>query len=64
MNEDGVSEISPSGCRGCGICTSVCPRRAITLKHATDDQMNAKIDALLAPPGDMAGGEVLQGSMD
>jgi heterodisulfide reductase subunit A2 len=47
INEDGVSEISPAGCRGCGVCTAVCPRRAITLKHSTDDQLNAKIDALL-----------------
>jgi len=47
INEEGVSEISPSGCRGCGVCTAVCPRRAITLKHSTDEQMNAKIDALL-----------------
>jgi heterodisulfide reductase subunit A2 len=47
INEEGVSEISPSGCRGCGVCTAVCPRRAITLKHCTDDQMDAKIDALL-----------------
>jgi heterodisulfide reductase subunit A-like polyferredoxin len=47
INEEGVSEISPSGCRGCGVCTAVCPRRAITLKHCTDDQMEAKIDALL-----------------
>jgi heterodisulfide reductase subunit A len=52
INEEGVSEISASGCRGCGVCTAVCPRRAITLKHGTDDQMNAKIDALLASPGE------------
>jgi heterodisulfide reductase subunit A2 len=47
INEEGVSEISPTGCRGCGVCTAVCPRRAITLKHSTDDQLNAKIDAFL-----------------
>ena len=49
INDEGVSEISPSGCRGCGVCTAVCPRRAITLKHSTDDQIHAKIDALLEP---------------
>jgi heterodisulfide reductase subunit A2 len=49
INEEGVSEISPTGCRGCGVCTAVCPRRAISLKHSTDDQLNAKIDALLEP---------------
>ncbi|MEW6668622.1 MAG: FAD-dependent oxidoreductase [Thermodesulfobacteriota bacterium] len=61
INEDGVSEISPSGCRGCGVCASVCPRRAITLRHSTDDQINAKIDALLACQVETAGGEVLHG---
>jgi heterodisulfide reductase subunit A2 len=47
INEEGVSEISPTGCRGCGVCTAVCPRRAISLKHSKDEQINAKIDALL-----------------
>ncbi|MFO7461859.1 MAG: hypothetical protein R6X07_14680, partial [Desulfatiglandales bacterium] len=37
----------PPGCRGCGVCTAVCPRRAISLKHSKDEQINAKIDALL-----------------
>jgi heterodisulfide reductase subunit A len=48
INEDGVSYIPPSDCRGCGICTAQCPTRAITLKHSTDEQILAKIDALLA----------------
>jgi heterodisulfide reductase subunit A len=49
INKEGVSEILTSDCRGCGVCTAVCPRRAITLKHSTDDQIDAKIDALLEP---------------
>jgi len=49
INEDGVSQIPPSACAGCGICVSECPSRAITLKHCTDDQILAKIDALLEP---------------
>jgi heterodisulfide reductase subunit A-like polyferredoxin len=32
---------------GCGICVSECPARAIVLKHSTDDQLIASIDALL-----------------
>ncbi|MFZ0241538.1 MAG: FAD-dependent oxidoreductase [Desulfobacterales bacterium] len=48
INADGVSEIPPSKCRGCGICVVECPARAITLKHSTDAQIEAKIDALLA----------------
>ena len=49
INEDGVSQIPPSACMGCGICVSECPLRAITLKHCTDDQILAKIDAMLEP---------------
>jgi heterodisulfide reductase subunit A len=48
INEDGVSEIPPSACMGCGICASECPAKAIQLKHSTDDQVLAKIDALLS----------------
>ncbi len=47
INEEGVSQIPPSACRGCGICASECPANAIMLKHWTDDQVGAKIDALL-----------------
>jgi heterodisulfide reductase subunit A len=47
INRQGVSEIPPSDCRGCGICVAECPARAITLRHATDDQLEAKIDAIL-----------------
>jgi heterodisulfide reductase subunit A len=34
---------------GCGICASECPGKAIELKHWTDDQLLAKIDAFLEP---------------
>jgi heterodisulfide reductase subunit A len=47
INADGVSEIPPAACRGCGICVAECPARAIELKHSTDEQIEAKIDALL-----------------
>ena len=47
INEEGVSQIPPSACMGCGICASECPANAIMLKHCTDDQVVAKIDALL-----------------
>ncbi|MEJ2472340.1 MAG: FAD-dependent oxidoreductase [Desulfobacterales bacterium] len=47
INPEGVSEIPPAKCRGCGICIVECPARAITLKHSTDEQIEAKIDALL-----------------
>lgn len=50
INSEGVSEIPPAKCRGCGICAAECPARAITLKHSTDDQIMACIDALIVQP--------------
>jgi len=47
INKEGVSQIPPPACMGCGICVSECPAKAIVLKHWTDDQLLAKIDALL-----------------
>lgn len=47
INQEGVSEIPPSLCQGCGICASECPAKAIDLKHSTDAQMEARLDALL-----------------
>ncbi len=41
------AEIVPALCQGCGICSSVCPGRAIDLQHFRDDQVFQEIDALL-----------------
>jgi heterodisulfide reductase subunit A len=41
------AEIVPALCQGCGICSSVCPGRAIDLQHFRDDQVFEEIDALL-----------------
>jgi heterodisulfide reductase subunit A-like polyferredoxin len=38
--------IEAASCQGCGICASVCPRKAIRLQHHTDEQILAKIQAL------------------
>jgi heterodisulfide reductase subunit A len=46
INEKGVAYIEPAACQGCGICASVCPRKAITLQHYSDKQIIAKVDAL------------------
>lgn len=41
------AEIVTALCQGCGICSSVCPGRAIDLAHFRDDQVFEEIDALL-----------------
>ncbi len=43
------AEIVAALCQGCGICSSVCPGRAIDLAHFRDDQVFQEIDALLEP---------------
>ena len=45
--EDGYSVIDPAKCRGCGNCAAVCPQKAIELQHYRDDQILAKIQALV-----------------
>jgi len=43
----GYAEIDPAQCHGCGICAAECPGKAISLQHFTDDQLLAKIEALV-----------------
>ncbi len=33
-------------CKGCGTCGSVCPTGAIDIRHFTDDQIEAQMEAL------------------
>lgn len=47
--EEGVAKVDEVRCRGCGTCTSVCLSNAIALRYYRDEQMEAYIDALLAP---------------
>jgi len=46
--EKGEVEIDQALCRGCGVCTAVCPREAIRLSFYENEQLICKIDALLA----------------
>jgi heterodisulfide reductase subunit A-like polyferredoxin len=47
INEEGVAHIEPAACQGCGICCSVCPRKAIELQHFKDIQVLAKTSVLV-----------------
>jgi len=47
INEEGVAYIEVAACQGCGICASVCPRKAITLQHYSDEQVMAKTAVLV-----------------
>jgi heterodisulfide reductase subunit A-like polyferredoxin len=51
INEDHKAEIVTALCQGCGICSSVCPGKAIELQHFRDDQVFEEIDALLGQAG-------------
>jgi heterodisulfide reductase subunit A-like polyferredoxin len=46
----GAATIEAAICQGCGICAAECPARAIQLMHYTDEQMTAKVKALVARP--------------
>jgi heterodisulfide reductase subunit A-like polyferredoxin len=42
----GAARIEAALCQGCGLCVALCPANAIQLKHYTDGQVRAKIDAM------------------
>ncbi|MCP4472585.1 MAG: FAD-dependent oxidoreductase, partial [Gammaproteobacteria bacterium] len=42
----GAAYIESALCQGCGLCTASCPAGAIELKHYTENQISAKLDAL------------------
>jgi len=46
INVEGVAYIEPAACQGCGICATVCPRKAIRLQHYSDRQIMAKTNVL------------------
>jgi len=41
--EDGKSTVIEALCKGCGVCAAACMRRAISMRHFTDDQIMAEI---------------------
>ncbi len=42
-----VSRISEALCKGCGMCVVACPSKAIRMRHFTEEQIRAVIEALL-----------------
>ncbi len=42
------ASVVEAACAGCGTCGATCPQGAITMRHFTDTQIIAQIDALLA----------------
>ncbi len=41
------SEIIAASCKGCGSCASSCPQQAIVMRHYTNEQITAQIEALV-----------------
>jgi heterodisulfide reductase subunit A len=40
------AETIAASCKGCGICASSCPQKAAAIRHFTDEQLFAQIEAL------------------
>jgi heterodisulfide reductase subunit A-like polyferredoxin len=47
----GAAYVEAAVCQGCGTCAAECPAQAIQLMDYTDEQMIAKVGALLQPRG-------------
>jgi heterodisulfide reductase subunit A len=40
------SETITASCKGCGVCSSSCPQMAVTIRHFSDEELFAQIEAL------------------
>ena len=40
------SETIDASCKGCGVCSASCPQQAVTIRHFTDEELFAQIEAL------------------
>jgi heterodisulfide reductase subunit A len=45
--QKGVMTVNQILCKGCGVCPSACPSAAISMRHFTNAQIDAQLDALL-----------------
>ena len=41
--DEGKSMVIEALCKGCGVCAAACLRRAISMRHFTDDQIMAEV---------------------
>jgi heterodisulfide reductase subunit A len=46
-----VSQVNEAVCMGCGACAPACPSRAIGVRHFSDDQIGAALEAAIKPAG-------------
>ncbi len=53
INKDGIAEIEPAMCHGCGICAAECPAKAISMMHYKDRQIISKTQALYNEKGEL-----------
>jgi len=49
--EMGAAYIPPADCRGCGMCASECPNKAIFVHHYQDDEVLARVETALTEVG-------------
>jgi len=50
------AEVVEAMCQGCGLCVSACPTNAIKMRHYTDEQVLAQVQAAYAKTGADQGG--------
>jgi heterodisulfide reductase subunit A len=50
------AEVVEAMCQGCGLCVSACPSNAIKMRHCTDEQVLAQVQAAYAKTGGNEGG--------
>jgi len=44
---DGIAKVNEALCKGCGTCASICPTGAIDVRHFTQRQIEAVLEAML-----------------
>jgi heterodisulfide reductase subunit A len=52
LEADGKAKVVEAACAGCGTCGAECPSGAVTMRHFTDEQILAQIDAFSTAESD------------